>query len=88
MNTIYKYDLIIAERQTILMPEGAKVLHLAMQYHTPCLWATVDPSKMMQMRTILMVGTGNWYEVKEDMQHLGTIVDERSGYVWHFFELP
>ena len=42
MRTIYKYPLVITDRQTRLLPANAEVLTVAAQHGQPCVWALVD----------------------------------------------
>lgn len=43
MKKIFKYKLQQEGRQEIIMPVGAKPLHVAVQHDDVCLWALVDP---------------------------------------------
>jgi hypothetical protein len=42
LKTIHKYPLHIADRQTVAMPRGARILTVQMQHEVPCLWAQFD----------------------------------------------
>ena len=42
MKRIYKYQLIVTDRQDVQLPEGAEILTIQTQVDTPCLWALVD----------------------------------------------
>lgn len=84
---IWKYDLVIDDRQTVEMPVGAKLLSVAVQPRpgtsgTPCLWAMVDPKQSMQQRTIAIYGTGN--PIPENPgEFIGTVL--MPPFVWHVF---
>lgn len=102
MKTVWKYELKFEPEFTLMVPLGAKVVHVAMQGNTPCLWVLVDSDQEQTERQILMVGTG--HEVPADVEHLGSVVvtmfrfakPQRPGeiaadveadyYVWHYFE--
>ena len=83
---IWKYELDITDKQTIMMPPGAQILSVANQRGKLCLWALVEPAwSDLEARTIEIIGTGNpidlsglWHE------HIGTVVMEP--FVWHVFE--
>lgn len=59
MITIYKYQVQIADVQSIKMPRGAKILCIQMQQSEPMLWAEVDTSAQLESRIIRLFGTGN-----------------------------
>lgn len=60
METIYKYQLKVENRQVIEMPAEATPLTIQIQEGNPCLWALVDPSvAIKQERTFLTFGTGH-----------------------------
>ena len=90
MVKIYKYPLELLDRQVLKIPVGAQFLHFGGQNSRPQLWALVDPDIPEEEEwTLRIAGTG--HEISEDieMEHLGTMIDENLGLVWHlFFELP
>ena len=59
MNRIWKYQLEITDDQYIDMPQGAKPLSVGVQRGVPCLWADVDPDKVLRPMYIKIIGTGN-----------------------------
>ena len=77
-----------------MLPEGAKIIHCAMQDGSPMVWAVVDPSEYVPTRMdadgkpdVVGLGTGwnvdvedqNWWEYK----HVQTLID--GSFVWHIF---
>lgn len=59
MRRIYKYSIPIQGRIEIMMPQGANVLSVRMQYGEPWLWAIVDDEAPMVPHLFRMVGTGH-----------------------------
>lgn len=85
MKTIWKYPLQIDDYQQVSLPEGAELLCVKIQRGTPCLWALVDPSKLVKtIRTIRCAGTGHPIE-PEYTKYLGTVLIMNENLVFHFF---
>lgn len=82
--TIYKYGLE-DEVCTVQMPEGAKVLSAHVQNGSICIWALVDPSKPMVLRTFKVIGTG-WKIEDTQLEFIGTVLLESGRLVFHVFE--
>ena len=85
MKTIWKYPLELKGLQNISIPEGAEILHCAIQNDGIFLWALVDPSLPLQRREIEMIGTGNEVSEDEERKYISTIID--GALVWHIFEI-
>ena len=68
---IYKYKLEITDYQKIYLPIGSKILSVANQRESLCLWALVDPDGNFgeHLHHIEIIGTGNPIPI-----------------VWHVFE--
>jgi hypothetical protein len=80
---IFKYPLEVTYKQTILMPEGAKILSFQAQDNRPCLWAMVDPNAFPRERIFFIYGTG--HDVYEtNLTFIGTT--QLGMFVWHLFE--
>ena len=89
---IFKYQLALVEQETraaveVAMPAGATVLHFDFQRDWPTLWALVDETSALDVRTFEVYPTGG--EVPEDnpgyvRRYVGS-ASERST-VWHCFE--
>ena len=92
MKTIWKFELELTDRQSIIMPTGAQILSVQMQSvggRVPGLyvWALVDGSVTgsEEPREFAVIGTGNpcWCD---GWDFVGT-VQERC-FVWHVFTKP
>ena len=82
--TIWKYSLDITGVQKVLMPRGARLLCVQMQYGDPKLWALVDPNMASEERTILTFGTGHPVP-RITGPYVGTYQTD-GGLVFHVFE--
>ena len=95
MDTIWKYQLEITDRQEIFMPYGAKILSVQVQHNILCLWARVrtyqNPvfGEVKEQRVIEIIGTGNpipelgIHEAKR--KYIGSCI--MGDFVWHIFEI-
>jgi hypothetical protein len=89
MKTIWKYELKIADTETVIMPKGASILCVQIQYVTPCVWALVDPEEEEgEEHHFEMFGTG--FNIREKAgikrKYIGTIQIPNTGLVFHLFE--
>ncbi len=89
MEKIYKYPLSLTQGlQYITMPEGAEIVHFAMQGEQPCMWARVNPLATMLQREFWILGTG--HDIFDNLKHIGTTQHEsanmQGSFVWHLFE--
>lgn len=82
---VYKYPLSPFVDQTISMPHGARVVHLAVQDGQVCLWAIVDPSAPPEPRHFSVLGTGD-RTLAEDSTYVGTVLLDGGFDVLHVFE--
>lgn len=85
MKTIHKYKLLSVHSSTILMPEGAEILAIQIQFNEVCMWVMVDLNNVVTQRCIETYGTG--HELPDDMKghkYISTV--QQNGFVWHFFE--
>lgn len=83
---IYKYPMEMLRLQFIEFPAGAKILSVANQNGTICLWASIlnpDADAATRRRAIEIIGTGDQVS-KADRTFIGTVL--MDGYVWHIFE--
>lgn len=87
MKRVWKFPLPFAVSTSVIamMPAGATILNCAMQGDYVCLWAAVDPTKDLEARTFVMIGTGTPYD---DATHtyVGGFMTDGDHYVWHVFE--
>jgi hypothetical protein len=88
------WDYRLTERRkpgaTIRMPEGARVLNLAMRGDVPTLWALVDPKAELVPRMFLF--RGNDETVGDQEVYIGTIQEppqwgQSTGTALHLFEV-
>lgn len=87
MNVIYKYPLEHITRQTITMPENAKILTVQYQDDNLHIWALVDPEIQTTVkRKIAVIATGNPFNIfTRNLFYIGTV--QKSVWVWHVFEI-
>lgn len=84
--TIYKYTLPRMAVIELPLPEGAEILHFAVQHGALTIWARVDPSLPDTLRIFAICGTGQGVPTKADGRYIGTCFD--GEFVWHLFEPP
>lgn len=82
--TIFKYILIIANRQKVPFPIGAKILSVQVQYEKLCIWAQVDEFADVEEIIFRIYGTGGEVPLIEQ-KYIGT-VQMNDGLVWHLFK--
>lgn len=83
--TIWKFTLRLVDRQTVMMPRGAKIIAVQEQAGAICLWAIVDPQENKTSRLFTIAGTGHQLPPNAAaINHLGTV--QLGAYVWHVFE--
>jgi len=85
MKTIWKFPIELADRQNLLMPEGAEILSAQMQGQFLCLWALVNPEARKTVRTIAVNGTGHPIDDAE-RRYIGTTQMNGGTFIWHVFE--
>ena len=84
---IYKYPLKqeITAVQTVVMPAGARMLHVGEQYGDLYVWAMVRPDATPVSHKFFVLGTGQPIDHLEfDSKFLGS-VQMSTGVVWHVF---
>lgn len=86
MNTTWKYELEITDRQRLRVPLGTKPVAVAEQNGKLCLWAQVndDHYKTGNLETLFVyvVGTGN--PLPSPLPpYVGTVV--MDPFVWHVY---
>ena len=87
MKTIWKYPIIITDRQTITIPVDAEILTVALQDDIPCIWAMVDTEVPPEIRHIEIFGTGNPIPFERGItnrKYIGSL--HQNYFVWHVFE--
>lgn len=85
MLTIHKFPLHITDEQTVQMPGRHKLLSVAMQNTTLCMWAYVETDSAPTTVKITVVGTGNPFPHNvAPNDFIGSVQD--GPFVWHVFE--
>ncbi len=82
-HVIYKYVLPSpAERQSVEMPLGARVLTVREQNGKVTLWALVAPKAPLTRHWFRILATGDSLDLTESLVYLGTAF-LADGTVWH-----
>ena len=84
MRRVYKYPVPVADEFDLTLPQGAEILHVAVQNYRPQLWALVDPDAPREERRFEVRGTGG--PVDDYLHHLGTFLLADDTFVGHLFE--
>lgn len=87
IRTVFKYTLLLQDKQTLQLPIGAHVLDVQLQHGNISLWALVDPDAERETRTFVIVGTGHEFTATSTI-HIATIQSVAGQLVWHVFEIP
>jgi hypothetical protein len=84
--TIWKFPLVIDDRQVVNIPTYGEILSVQVQNGTPCIWVLVNPEEEPEPRHFEIFGTGNPFpvDVGSDRRFIGTF--QENGFVWHLFE--
>ena len=78
---VLKYPLLLeGGPQNVIMPVGARIVLVAMQFGVPTLWAVVG-EEPPTTRIFEVIGPGHHFD---DLAHVGSVLD--GSYVWHVFE--
>lgn len=83
MARIFKYEIPIADRFYLNMPEGAEVLTVQTQRGIPYLWAIVEPKAPLRKKWFEVRGTG--HEVGDVAHYISTIQMQDGALVFHVF---
>lgn len=85
MIKIWKFPIVITDRQFIQMPSEATILSVGTQRGVPCVWALVNTESPMGFHEIAVVGTGNpcWCA---DWRFVGTFQTHDGDGIWHLFD--
>jgi hypothetical protein len=84
-NAIYKYKVDPWE-QGVLMPKGARILTVHEQQGDIYLWVGVDTDGPLEIRTIVVYGTGTTVANPEKLNYIGTAFLDGGTLVLHVFE--
>lgn len=84
--TIWKFKLDVVGSQRIELPAGSQILSVQEQGGDMQCWALVNPDAGLELRTIVIVGTGAPVP-KKDMRFIETVQMLGGLYIWHVFEV-
>lgn len=84
--SIWKFPIAILYYQEIEFPKGAQILSVQEQYGEVCLWAKVDKEAQVEMREIIVLGTGHLIPGDTNDHYIGTVQQAGGRLVWHVFE--
>lgn len=83
--TVYKSTLAPGRADTFNMPEGATIVEVNIQNGLVAFWYVTDPSYIHTTgRTFVAAATGQ--VLPDNLEYVGTAVDNERGLVWHLFE--
>lgn len=85
MHKIYKWTLIVTDRQTLQLPKNAAILTVQMQGERPQLWARIDTDAELETRVIHIYGTGHSMP-KDAGQYIATFQCHEGSLVFHVFD--
>lgn len=85
---VYKYPLDSdVEVQQVLLPVGARILHVDLQNKQWQLWALVDTESPLENRHFVIVGTGMHMDRELNYKHITTYMTPDHAFVFHVFEV-
>jgi len=84
--TIWKFAIRLDETAQVKMPQGARLLSVAMQHGLLCVWAVVEESAPQVTRTLYVRGTGHPLGAAQAKDYVGTAHDVEHAFVWHVFD--
>ena len=84
---VWKYILLTQDKQTLILPRGAEILHIGCQNGRPYVWALVDVADVMAVapRDLTTYGTGHEIKGPPGTYH-GTYLLDEGKLVFHVFE--
>jgi hypothetical protein len=83
--TVWKSVLRYTQQQTVRMPAGAEILHVALQNGVPNIWYRCDPNQPMEDRRIAIVPTGKASPDPSEGRYIGTLIYV-NGAIHHYFD--
>lgn len=83
---IWKFPLLVTDKQLVEIPLEAKLLYVDVQYETPSLWALVNTGAKKRAREIYTVGTGHDCGfIPDNAKYVGTYMLVGGSFVGHVF---
>lgn len=87
MRTVWKFPLVLTDRQTIPMPEGAVIRHVAQDWTDEIsAWVEVESDSEMPTVDVNIVITGTGHEIPAGGEFVGTVL--AAPFVWHVWRMP
>lgn len=86
MQTVYKYPVQAHDYFEVMMPAGAQVLTVQLQYGDAQMWALVNPDAPQRVYRFRLAGTGHPIE-ETNLQYIGTFQAMGGGLIFHLFEI-
>lgn len=89
---VWKYPLAVRVEQTVEMPMGARVIHVAEQWGKPMVWAEVIGTDTFakaytRPRRFYIIGTGHVFDTRQaQIEYRGTVLLQRGHLVLHVYE--
>lgn len=87
MKTVHKFP-VLPGYLSLVLTEGAQVLHVGVQRGQPFIWVLLDPTATARTYQFQSFGTGHNVEdhITKD-QYIGTFMLEGGGLVFHLFQV-
>lgn len=84
---IWKWKIEITDRQTIMMPAGAKLLDVQMQRGECFVWALCDQEAAKEPRHLAIYGTGKPIPNDDAGEYVATFQILSGTLVFHVFDV-
>ena len=84
MKSIWKYELVNTDVQSVDMPLGAEILTVQMQNGKPHIWCLVNEKEEKAFRKIRIICTGESIKSHFTGKYIGSYQD--GVYVFHLFD--
>ena len=87
MQTIWKYEIPIADEFTLMLKKGGRILCVQVQRGIPCIWVIVDTEAEEEARCFMLRGTGHELAASSGTYYyIGTFQLGNGDFVGHLFE--
>ena len=81
---IYKYEIPIKEKFSLILPERSKILSVQLQNNIPMLWAAITRRYTISY-DFAVYGTG--HKMDEKLYHKYISTFQQDDFVWHIFQI-
>jgi hypothetical protein len=81
---VFKYSLMMADTQFVVMPETSEILSVQFQGEQLVMWAAVCADRPTIKQKIVIAGTGHPTDLR-GLRFVGTAQDPTAPLVWHVF---